>query len=208
MASLNSVNNWDDEVDVLICGFGCAGASAAIEACAADPSAKLLIIEKAPAESAGGNTRVSGQSLLISKDKPALMNYQRAMSESNPLPEDLLDEWAERMVNLEPWIQQVAADAGAEYLRGTGFTERDAVLEFPELGARDAVAYTATILPIPSGVWLALKANVDKLGVPVSYETALVDLIQDPDTLEVFGAWVEQGGITHHLLDGAKERGT
>ena len=194
MASLNSVNNWDDEVDVLICGFGCAGASAAIEACAADPSAKLLIIEKAPAESAGGNTRVSGQSLLISKDKPALMNYQRAMSESNPLPEDLLDEWAERMVNLEPWIQQVAADAGAEYLRGTGFTERDAVLEFPELGARDAVAYTATILPIPSGVWLALKANVDKLGVPVSYETALVDLIQDPDTLEVFGAWVEQGG--------------
>ena len=32
MASLNSVTTWDEVVDVLICGFGCAGASAAIEA--------------------------------------------------------------------------------------------------------------------------------------------------------------------------------
>lgn len=195
MASLNSVKSWDEEVDVLICGFGCAGASAAIEAHDVDPSARVLLIEKAPQEFAGGNCRVSGQSLLISKNKEALKDYQRSMSTANPIPEDLLDEWAERMVNLEPWIQKVAEDAGAEFLRGTGFTERDAVLEFPELGARDAVAYTSTIIPIPSGVWLALKANVEKRNVPVWFDTPLVDLIQDPDTLEVFGAWVEHNGV-------------
>jgi len=195
MASLKSVTSWDEEVDILICGFGCAGSSAAIEASDADPAAKILIIEKAPEEFAGGNCRVSGQSLLISKDKEALKDYQRAMSTANPIPEDLLDEWAERMVNLEPWIQKVAQDAGAEFLRGTGFTERDAVLEFPELGAREAVAYTSTILPIPSGVWLALKANVEKRNVPVWFDTRLVDLIQDPDTLEVYGAWLEQSGV-------------
>jgi len=195
MASLKSVTSWDEEVDVLICGFGCAGASAAIEAHDADPSAQLLMIEKAPKAFAGGNCRVSGQSLLIAKNKEALKDYQRAMSTANPIPEDLLDEWAERMVNLEPWIQKVAKDAGAEFLRGTGFTERDAVLEFPEFGAREAVAYTSTILPIPSGVWLALKANVEKRKVPVWFDTALVDLIQDPDTLEVYGAWVEQKGV-------------
>ena len=32
MASLNSVSRWDEIVDVLICGYGCAGASAAIYA--------------------------------------------------------------------------------------------------------------------------------------------------------------------------------
>lgn len=195
MASLNSVTTWDEEVDVLICGFGCSGASAAIEAHDTDTSANILLVEKAPEEFAGGNCRVSGQSLLISKDKKALMDYQRAMSTANPIPEDLLDEWAERMVNLEPWIQQIARDAGAEFLRGTGFTERDAVLEFPEFGARDAVAYTSTILPIPSGVWLALKSNVEKRAIPVWFDTALTDLIQDPDTLEVFGAWVDQNGV-------------
>ncbi len=194
MASLKSVTEWDETVDLLICGYGCAGASAAIEAYDLEPDAKILIIEKAPEEFAGGNCRVSGQSLLISKNKEALKDYQRKMSEANPVTEEFLDDWAEKMVNLEPWIQKIAQDVGAEFLRGTGFTERDAVLEFPEFGARDAVAYTSTILPIPSGVWLALKANVENRNIPVWFDAPLVDLIQDPDTLEVFGAWVTHEG--------------
>lgn len=195
MASLNSVSQWDETVDVLICGYGCAGASAAIEARDSAPSARILIVEKAPEEFAGGNCRVSGQSMLISKNKAALLDYQRTMSLANPVSEEMLDTWADRMINLEPWIQQVAADADQEFLRGTGFTDREAVLEFPELGAAEAVAYTSTILPIPSGVWLALKANVEKRNVPIWFESRLVDLIQDPDTLEVFGAWIEQNGV-------------
>ena len=47
MASLNSVTNWDEVVDVLICGFGCAGASAAIEARDTDANARILIVELA-----------------------------------------------------------------------------------------------------------------------------------------------------------------
>ena len=194
MSSVGSVTAWHEECDVLICGFGCAGASAAIEAYDTDPSARILVIDKAPEAFQGGNARVSGQSLLISKDAEALKSYQRAMSLSNPIPEELLDDWARRMVGLEPWLQQIARDAGQEFLRGTGFSERDVVLEFPEFGAQAAVAYTATILPIPSGVWMALQANVEKRNIPVRFETPLVDLIQDPDTLEVHGAWIESGG--------------
>lgn len=194
MASPNSVKSWDEDCDVLICGYGCAGASAAIEAHDTDPSASILVIEKAPEEFAGGNARVSGQSLMISKDAEALKSYQRKMSTANPIPESLLDEWATRMVNLEPWIRQVAKDADAEFFHGSGFSGRDAVLEFPEFGAGEAVDYTATILPHPSGVWLALKANVEKRDIPVRCDTALVDLIQDPDTLEVYGAFVSMAG--------------
>lgn len=195
MASVRGVGRWDEECDVLICGFGAAGASAAIEAADADPAADILLIEKAPKEFAGGNARVSGQSLLIAKNPDALIAYQRAMSVANPIPDDMLVEWAHRMAALEPWIQARAAEAGQEYLRGTGFTEREAVLEFPDLGAAEAVTHTATILPIPSGVWLALSRCVAKRPVRVAYDTALVDLVQDPDTLEVFGAVVSTGGV-------------
>jgi len=48
MASLQSVIHWADETDVLICGYGLAGATAAIEAHDLDPGADVLILEKMP----------------------------------------------------------------------------------------------------------------------------------------------------------------
>jgi succinate dehydrogenase/fumarate reductase flavoprotein subunit len=196
MASLSGIRSWDVETDLLVAGYGLAGACAAIEAHDLDPHCEILVLEKMPRASAGGNTRVSGQSLLISRDAKALADYQRVMSATNPVPEEMLLAWAKAMTELEPWIQARAAEAGARYVKGTGFSEREAVREFPELGADAAVAYTATILPIPSGVWLAFDANVAKRPrVKVQYETKIVDLVQDPDTLEVFGAVVEHAGV-------------
>ena len=44
MASLSSVRHWHEETDVLVCGFGLAGAAAAIEAHDLDPAADVLVI--------------------------------------------------------------------------------------------------------------------------------------------------------------------
>ena len=195
MASLTSVREWHDETDVLICGYGLAGAAAAIEAHDDDAGADVLIVEKMAERYAGGNSRVSGQSLLISKNVEALKSYQRAMSTPNPIPEPMLDAWAHRMVALEPYIQERAKEAGAQYIQGTGWSDRIAVLEFPELGASEAVAHTATILPVPSGVWLTFKTCVERRSrIRRRFECRVVDLIQDPDTLEVYGAVIEAGG--------------
>ena len=63
---------WDREADVVIVGFGAAGAVAAITAHGAGPN--VLILEKAPLEEAGGNTKVSFISLLISRsESPATL---------------------------------------------------------------------------------------------------------------------------------------
>lgn len=161
MASLSSVKHWDQTWDMVIAGFGLAGMCAAIEAHDLDPSCRILILEKAPQAETGGNSRVAGQSLLISRNAEALADYQRKMSVANPIPEEMLRSWAQAMTQLEPWIQARAKQAGAQFIHGTGFSERDAVLVFPEFGARDAVHCTATILPIPSGVYLAFRANVE-----------------------------------------------
>ena len=195
MASLSSVSRWDQSYDIVIAGAGLAGMCAAIEAHDLNPDLRIIIIEKAPEAETGGNSRVAGQSLLISKNAEVLAEYQRKMSAANPIPEDMLVPWSEAMVALEPWIQARAEQAGAQYIHGTGFSERDAVLEFPEFGAREAVYCTATILPIPSGVYLAFRENVRlRPGIQIAYETPLKDLVQDPDTLEVFGVIVEVDG--------------
>ncbi|MBS0590286.1 MAG: FAD-binding protein [Proteobacteria bacterium] len=195
MASLQSISSWDRQYDLVIAGFGLAAMCAAIEAHDLDPRLSILILEKADEATSGGNSRVAGQSLLISKNAEVLAEYQRKMSVANPIPEDLLVPWSEAMAALEPWIQERAAQAGAEFIHGTGFSERDAVLEFPEFGAREAVHCTATILPIPSGVYLAFRENVrQRPRIEIAYETPLRDLVQDPDTLEVFGVIAEHGG--------------
>lgn len=195
MASLASVTTWHERYDLVIAGFGLAAMSAAIEAHDLDPDISILILEKANEAETGGNTRVAGQSLLISKNAEVLAEYQRKMSVSNPIPEDMLVPWSEAMVALEPWIQERAAEAGAQYIHGTGFSERDAVLEFPEFGAREAVHCTATILPIPSGVYLAFRENIRRRPrIQIAYETPVTDLIQDPDSLEVFGVVAQRNG--------------
>ena len=195
MASLSAIQQWDQQYDLVIAGFGLAAMSAAIEAHDLDPDLSILILEKSNEAESGGNSRVSGQSLLISKNAEVLAEYQRKMSVANPIPEDMLVPWSEAMVALEPWIEARAAQAGAQYIHGTGFSERDAVLEFPEFGAREAVHCTATILPIPSGVYLAFRENIrQRPRIQIAYQSPLRDLVQDPDTLEVFGVIAEQDG--------------
>ena len=104
MASPGSIAQWHEEVDVLIAGFGVAGCAAALGARDADSTANILIVEKMSEQLAGGNGRVSGQSLLISHDAEALYQYQKNMSVKNPVPDEMLREWARQMAELEPYI--------------------------------------------------------------------------------------------------------
>ena len=181
---------WDEEFDIVIAGFGLAGCSAAIEALEAKPDARVLILEKAPEDEAGGNSRASGQSLWIPHDdKQALMHYQRQMSAPNPIPEELLDFWADQLLALEPWIIERAKEAGQKYDTGDG-----GIMEMPEFGAEEAVKFNSTILPRAGGLWEAFKKNIDKRPVTVWYESPVVDLVQDCSSREVFGVIIDRGG--------------
>lgn len=65
---------WDKEADVVVVGFGGAGACAAIEA--HDAGAKVLIIEKLA--EGGGNTAVSSGGFMVPKDKNEAYKYLNA----------------------------------------------------------------------------------------------------------------------------------
>jgi hypothetical protein len=109
------------------------------------------------------------------------------MGEPNPIPEELLEFWADRLLELEPWIKDRAKEARQEYVTSAG------TREMPEYGAEEAVL-SATILPRPGGLWEAFKKNIDKRPVTVWYESPAVELVQDCESGEVFGVIVEQGG--------------
>lgn len=197
MASPGSVKAWDLEVDVAVVGFGLAGCVAAVEAVETRPDARVAMFEKATEARAGGNSRVSGQALWIARPEQleAVIAYQRRLNEPNPIPEDLLRAWAEALVRLEPWIQAKAEAVGGRYVEGMGWTDLKTIVEFPELGAEEAIAYNATIQPNPSGVWRTFRDHVLlHPEIAIHYDSPVVDLVQDADTGEVFGVIVEQGG--------------
>ena len=198
MATLRSVEHWADETDILIIGCGLSGTVTAITAHDTSKSDDILIIEKNPIGLEGGNARASGQSLWCPQlqDLEKVKEYQRNLSYPNPPPEELLQTWAEHMVQLEPWVEKMATEAGHQYVRENAASDVvDLIVEFAEFGGSDSVRFNSTIIPNPSGVWNTFKFHLDKRSkIRRRNDTKIVDLIQDGDTLEVFGAIVEHDG--------------
>jgi len=180
---------WDHEVDVLVVGFGLAACSAAIEAYDTNPKAKILVLEKADEARAGGDTRASGQGLAMAKNKEGMMQYHRNLYKPNPVPEDLLESYVDALLELHPWIEARAQEAGQYYI------QKYPIYEFIDLGAADALSGQATILPRKGGLWEAFKKNVLRRNIKVWYESPATDLIQS-ETGEVLGAIVKQKGKT------------
>ena len=135
-----------------------------------------------------------GQTLCPAHDVEKLMDYQRRLNEPNPIPEDLLRTWAEAVVEIEPWIERMASEVGAEYVHGSGPDADETIFEYEELGARTAIDYNSTITPMPSGVWNVFREQVRRRPIRTMFDARAVEIIQDPDMLEVYGVVVENGG--------------
>src|SRR5512142_1027070 len=96
-------NKWHNDCDVLVVGTGFAGLTAAITA--AEAGAKVLIIEKAPQEFEGGNSKVSGNMWWAPKEGQfeGGLTYAQAISYGTT-PDDCLAALVEEMTHLNAWI--------------------------------------------------------------------------------------------------------
>lgn len=195
------ITSWDKSVDFCIVGYGLAGASAAIQAIDDNPDAEVLILEKMPEVLAGGNSRASGQTVLVpdAKDIDKFKTYISACNEPNPIPEDYLDWWAKEFTTQLPWIESVIDPVGYEigYVGG-GPLRWVKVTEFAELPGSDFNATSAHIRKKGgpgfevAGVWNGFKAAVDTRDVEIMYESPVVSLVQDTTTLEIKGVVVKK----------------
>ena len=202
MSSLNSITSWDLEADVVILGSGIAGMVAALEVRQLDPEATVVILEKEPEATAGGNSRVSGQSLSFPVDMAAYRDYQAALNQPHPIPESYLDAWVAGRTGQREWVEKMAAEVGFELVPWGDFGA-----EFPDMPGAECIQDLYCLQPVsgeanprldrpyPSGAYLCFKAHVDKTPeIEVHHETRARELVQDPDSLEVFGVDAVRGG--------------
>ena len=189
---------WDKEVDFLIVGYGLAGASAAVEASDIDPEASILVLEKMDTTNRGGNSVASGQTFVVpaKDDVNTFLAYFRAMGEPNPIPEEYSEWLCNEFADQINWISATMDTAGYEvgYVGGGPLRWGSLVTEFSNLDGSDFKGTSAHIRKkdagsfMPGGLWFGFDAVASQReNIEIAYETPAIDLIQNPDTLEVLG---------------------
>lgn len=173
---------WHGEVDVIVVGYGGAGAAAAITA--HDAGAKVLILEKDT--KGGGSTYYSGGFFVSPRDVDGAVSYLMYCAKAGgdayfDVDVDRLTTWATEAVKNEPWLRSLGAQDVFVSLKGWyGDVE-------------GAASYTSCQLkPDPTGVglWQVLAAAVAKRKIEVMYGTSVVDLVtrgEAPGKIEVLG---------------------
>ena len=168
----------DYETDVLIVGYGAAGANAALAA--VEAGAQVLIIEKL--EYPGGNSAVCAGAMLIPDDIEEAMNYYRALS-FGTVDEAMIRVFAEAMVG----IPRLLTDLGAEFkIRAMLPTY------FPTFLSRKLQLIRFS--PTGQKGFEFLDNLVRKKKIPVLMNTEARELIQDKRSREVRGLKARQNG--------------
>lgn len=189
MSTTLDTQHWDRETDVLVIGYGGAGLAAAISA--HDAGADVLVLEKMSPGQEGGNLRVSGGVWFSSDSVEGSARYLRALSAGFPLPEPVVQVWAEETFRNTEWIESLGIPTGLQSDPGP---------EYPELDGSDC--YRGYI-GVGGGfgreiLWTALADALAARDVEVLVETRAVELVQDPRGA-VVGAQAERAGQSMHI---------
>lgn len=89
------------DVDLVVVGFGAAGAAAALTAARA--GASVVILEKQPADRHLSSTRLSGGLMMTANDVEGATTYLDACADGM-IPTEINRVWAERSVELQDWL--------------------------------------------------------------------------------------------------------
>ncbi len=175
---------WDEEADIVVVGFGGAGAATAISA--HDAGAQVLLLEKAPYEYAGGNTGVSGGDVYAREDVDNAIAYLTALCGAYEVPAEMIDVWANKIAENYDFMTSVM---GAEEPWWKPWEE------FPELpGVVGSGSWFVGELERGCRLFDLYRANVEERGIDVWYESPGKELVQHPETKEILGVVAEKEG--------------
>lgn len=133
---------WDRSADVVIIGYGMAGAVAAITA--HDLGARVIVLEKQPADEQVTNSSLSGGIIVVPSNVDGAIRYMenlcRADDNMHWTESDVIRAWAERSYHNKEWIE--ALGCKLKLVRQTGEhrdvpgTDSISVHMFPGRGLR------------------------------------------------------------------------
>lgn len=185
--------DWSAQYDVIIVGFGAAGAAAAITA--AQEGAQVLLLEKAPEGFAGGNSAVCMQWAAMVDDKEQAVTYIKSMRGGFETPTDeMIQVYVDGIADNERWLNALGAPKVTKYFDW---------IEFPDMEGAGGIHLVTvdgnTGIPSeglasgkglkPSGaLYKFLKKRVESFeNIDIWYEAPAVHLVQDRATGIVHG---------------------
>lgn len=183
-APLPLPENWSQVADVVVVGYGGAGAVTAITAY--DAGANVLVLEKTPSYAAlgvanptitggGGNTSMNAGNATYVKDPLNGANYIYQQSWGNT-PMAVCEALAWMEVENPAWLTQM----------GIKYTTSSTTGEFPNLPG-GALGFGGMSLASGNVFFQQLDALVQKRNIPILFNTPATDLFQDPTTGEILG---------------------
>lgn len=190
---------WQGKYDVVVLGIGFAGASAALEA--AKQGASVLIVDKAPRNEAGGNSRICHQLFATVKDVEGGMRYYSALRGAySSCSDTMLKTYCEGMTKLRDYLAELGADKEKmTSWRGKGIISYDC--EHPQLdGSEYFEAFTITDKVQDGALYQLIRDCVmEEENIDVWYDTPALHLIQDPSSKTIVGVQVERNGETLNI---------
>jgi succinate dehydrogenase/fumarate reductase flavoprotein subunit len=194
---------WDEEADVVVVGYGFAGSSVAITA--HDAGAKVLLLEKAPEQYKGGNSRVSANIVFWPDNVEKAKTYFKALAGPymDNISEEMVDVWATEMHANRAWLEGLGMKpvnvGGAEYPELAGSDCVQMLVHSDGPAATPAAGTGGFSLAKPSSplggerLWKHLtEPALETRNIRRFYETAAVNLIQENDA--VVGVVAERNG--------------
>jgi succinate dehydrogenase/fumarate reductase flavoprotein subunit len=173
---------WDKETDVLIVGTGFAGLASAITS--HDAGAKALILEKAPEEFEGGNSKVSGNMWWTPTDAGEAVKYITALCYGLTDRESII-VLAQGMFENNEWLKKIGVEPTP-----LGMFQP----EYPELPGGETVRTWGNGRSTFGGtLYLPIRKQVKDRNIPVLYRTPAKELVRN-EKGEIIGVKAESEG--------------
>jgi len=185
------LNNRAIETDIVIVGYGSAGATAAITA--HDNGARVIVLEKMP--SGGGNSRLSAAMLFTATGPQAIKHVEAlCFGKTN---REVIEAYVEGCMRINDWIKE---------LGGETVIYQNPVVTYPTSGfpcwpnfpgwehteLRRVAGGAVDELPAMP-LWRLLTVNVERRGIEVMTNTSAKDLMTNKKG-EVAGVVAEREG--------------
>ncbi len=185
--------DWAAEYDVVVIGYGAAGASAAVNAVEAGAE-KVLILEKAPLGHEGGNSRYAAQLVLSPENREqAITYYKNLRGDFDNQTDEILEYMVDGLMSTGPWMEAHGCDE-IIYMQYT---------EYPELeGSESARAFLVNANGGFDAAYYRFLQNLCEGyadQIDIWYETPGVRLIQDRNTRIVHGVVAENNGQQYNI---------
>ncbi|GLZ02611.1 FAD-binding dehydrogenase [Actinomadura sp. NBRC 104412] len=189
--------DFDESADVVVVGFGVAGATVALTA--QEQGAEVVVLDKQPADDRRPNSRYSGGFLMVLDDPEAAITYLTALYEVTDDPArfdaELIRTWAEEVALNPRWLDEL----GCSHAEGGQGGEHRSLPGWETVGFRRVLGAPEAGGSLPGcPLFGFLDAEVARRGIERRYSTRARWLLTDADGA-VIGVEVEQDGRVRRI---------